>query len=143
MTRSGTTRWPMRRPPSGSGSISWAVTVTESWTTLGSGPVPRPTGATIVHQLREQRVPCVFVSGRQIALWRTGGTVYATDDVCSHMQASLSDGHADAYTITCPRHGGQFDMRTGAALKMPAFAPIAVFPVEVRDGRVYLDHTSL
>ncbi len=85
----------------------------------------------------------VFVGDRAIALWRTGDTVYATDDVCSHMQAILSEGHADGYTITCPRHGGQFDMRTGAAIKMPAFAPIAVFPVEVRDGRIYLEGASL
>jgi 3-phenylpropionate/trans-cinnamate dioxygenase ferredoxin subunit len=106
-------------------------------------PLVAPVEVARLEEIPEGGALAVFVSGRQIALWRTGGTVYATDDVCSHMQASLSDGHADAYTITCPRHGGQFDMRTGAALKMPAFAPIAVFPVEVRDGRVYLDDTSL
>ena len=42
------------------------------------------------------------------------------------------------YIVTCPRHGGQFDIRTGAAVKMPAFRPIAVFAVQVENGNVFL-----
>lgn len=80
----------------------------------------------------------VELNGRAIALYRTHNVVYATDDTCSHAEASLCDGEYYEYTVTCPRHGGQFDIRTGMAVKMPAVSPIAVFPTVVVDGNVYL-----
>jgi nitrite reductase/ring-hydroxylating ferredoxin subunit len=72
-----------------------------------------------------------------IALYRVGDKVYATDDVCSHAGASLSDGgHYEGFVVTCPAHGGQFDIRTGQAVRMPAISPIATFAVQVQNGTV-------
>jgi 3-phenylpropionate/trans-cinnamate dioxygenase ferredoxin subunit len=69
--------------------------------------------------------------GRRIAVYHVGGTFYATDDICSHAYAHLSDGWLDPDdgTVECPLHGSRFDLRTGAALTLPAFQPIAVYPV--------------
>ncbi len=83
------------------------------------------------------------LNGRAIALYRTHNVVYATDDTCSHAEASLCDGEYFEYTVTCPRHGGQFDIRTGVAVKMPAVSPIAVFPTLVEDGNVYLSPNDM
>lgn len=80
----------------------------------------------------------VEVNDRAIALYRTDDVVYATDDTCSHAEASLCEGEYHEYIVTCPRHGGQFDIRTGTAVKMPAFRPIAVFAVQVQNGNVFL-----
>jgi len=80
----------------------------------------------------------VWVDGRTIALYRVGDALYATDDLCSHMEASLSEGQQDGYIVTCPRHGGQFDIRNGAAVRLPPVAPIETFPVEIRGDRIWI-----
>ena len=38
--------------------------------------------------------------------------------------------------VICPRHGSQFDIRTGKALTLPAYLPVETFPVRVEDGVV-------
>ena len=76
--------------------------------------------------------------GHALALYRAGKVVYATDDTCSHAEASLCEGTYRGFTVTCPRHGGQFDIRSGRAVKMPAISRIAVFPVRVIDQSVWL-----
>ncbi len=80
----------------------------------------------------------VELNDRAVALYRADDVVYATDDTCSHAEASLCEGEYHGFTVTCPRHGGQFDIRTGTAVKMPAVTPIDVFPVQVENGDVYL-----
>ena len=64
----------------------------------------------------------VEVGERLVALIHAAGHFYALDDVCTHDGGPLSDGPVDpsAKTIACPRHGAKFDIRTGAALTMPA-----------------------
>ncbi len=85
----------------------------------------------------------VELNDRMIALYRTDGVVYATDDTCSHAEASLCEGTYHGYIVTCPRHGGQFDIRSGQAVKMPAVSPIEVFPVRVENDEVYLSPDDL
>jgi nitrite reductase/ring-hydroxylating ferredoxin subunit len=80
----------------------------------------------------------VYAEGQAIALYRVGDVAYAAPDLCSHMEASSSEGRQDGYTVTCPRHGGPFDIRTGTAVRLPPTAPSEVFPVEMRGGRVWI-----
>ncbi len=82
----------------------------------------------------------VVLNNRGVALYRTAGTVYATNDTCPHAAA---EGNYHGYVVTCPRHGGPFDIRTGRAVKMPAIAPIEVFPVRVDGGDVFLSPDDL
>lgn len=96
-----------------------------------------------VQDIRSTVPYLVEVAGQAIALYRVADTVYATDDTCSHAEASLCEGEYRGFVVTCPRHGGQFDIRTGQALKLPAVAPIFVFPVRVKDGAVYLSPDDL
>ncbi len=75
-----------------------------------------------------------------VAVYRVADAFYATDDVCSHGQALLSEGEVDEdCVVECPWHGGTFDVRTGEALSFPCVLPIKSYPVTVEDGRVYLD----
>ena len=37
---------------------------------------------------------------------------------------------------TCPRHGAQFDVRTGEVVTPPAYEPTTTFPVRVVEGMV-------
>jgi 3-phenylpropionate/trans-cinnamate dioxygenase ferredoxin subunit len=63
---------------------------------------------------------------------------FAVRDECSHAQIALSEGEIDGCTLECWLHGSRFDLRTGDPTGPPAMEPVAVFPVEVRDGDVYV-----
>jgi 3-phenylpropionate/trans-cinnamate dioxygenase ferredoxin subunit len=66
---------------------------------------------------------------------------YAVHDVCSHAEVPLSEGEVDGCTLECWLHGSRFDLRTGEPTGLPATEPVPVFPVEVRDGDVYVSLT--
>lgn len=78
----------------------------------------------------------VQVGGRDIALYRVDGAVFATDNVCSHGQARLCDGFLLGHEIECPFHQGRFDIRSGQATCEPATEAIRSFPVKIEAGRV-------
>jgi 3-phenylpropionate/trans-cinnamate dioxygenase ferredoxin subunit len=61
------------------------------------------------------------------------GTFFAINDVCSHEDASLSEGWVYDREIECPRHNSVFDLSTGEATSLPATEPVAVYPIVV-DG---------
>ena len=64
---------------------------------------------------------------------------YALRDECSHATIPLSEGEVDGCTLECWLHGSRFDLRTGQPSGLPATEPIPVYPVEIRDGDVYID----
>jgi 3-phenylpropionate/trans-cinnamate dioxygenase ferredoxin subunit len=71
-------------------------------------------------------------------LLRDGDRYYCIEDVCTHDGQPLTDGPFQNGCITCPRHGAQFDVATGAVRRMPATEPIRTFPVEVRTDGVHV-----
>ncbi|MCY0887534.1 MAG: non-heme iron oxygenase ferredoxin subunit [Alicyclobacillaceae bacterium] len=81
----------------------------------------------------------VEVGLEDVAIYHTSDGVYATSDVCTHASEQLSRGRLDGCIVACPKHGGKFDVRTGAAVAFPCVIPLQTFPVEIRDGMVYVD----
>lgn len=81
----------------------------------------------------------VTVGERQIAMFRIGDDVYAIGDRCSHAEASLAEGEIWGMAVECPRHGSEFDLRTGEPGALPATVPVPTYEVVVEDGTVYLD----
>lgn len=65
-------------------------------------------------------------------------TFYAVRDECSHASVALSEGEVEGCTLECWLHGSRFDLRTGEPTGLPATEPVAVFPVEIRDGDIYV-----
>lgn len=71
----------------------------------------------------------------RVALFNLNGDVYAIEDVCTHDGGPLVEGRVvDGCEVQCPRHGARFDIRTGAAVRFPAFEPTKTYTVRV-DGR--------
>jgi 3-phenylpropionate/trans-cinnamate dioxygenase ferredoxin subunit len=70
-----------------------------------------------------------------------GGEFAAVDDICSHAEASLSEGEVDVddETIECPRHGSTFYLRTGRPKTLPATLPVATFPVKVEGDTILIE----
>ena len=76
---------------------------------------------------------------RPLALYRVDGKVYCTGNLCTHAEAYLSDGYLEGFEIECPLHGARFDIRTGAALCVPASRDIAVYPARIVGDEVQAD----
>lgn len=74
----------------------------------------------------------------RIAMFRVGNDVYAIGDRCSHAEASLAEGELFELDVECPRHGSEFDLRTGIPDSLPATRPVPTYVVEVDDGVVYV-----
>lgn len=66
-----------------------------------------------------------------VVLLHVSGEVFAIGDICTHDDGPLSEGDLDNHTIACPRHGAQFNIRTGAALTMPATRPTKAYDVQL------------
>ena len=86
--------------------------------------------------LAEGEVLGVAVAGHDIALYELDGAVYATDDICTHAYAKLSDGWLDKGEIECPLHAGRFDVRTGKALCPPVTDDVKTYPVRIQGDEI-------
>jgi 3-phenylpropionate/trans-cinnamate dioxygenase ferredoxin subunit len=80
------------------------------------------------------------INGVQVAIVHAhDDNFYAIYDECSHAQVALSEGEVEDCTLECWLHGSRFDLRTGEPTALPATEPVPVYPVEVRDGDIYVD----
>jgi 3-phenylpropionate/trans-cinnamate dioxygenase ferredoxin component len=71
------------------------------------------------------------VAGTKVTVVSVGGHLHAFDDTCTHRACSLAKGKLDGTTVTCPCHGSQFDVTSGALLRGPAQRPVRSRLVEV------------
>jgi 3-phenylpropionate/trans-cinnamate dioxygenase ferredoxin subunit len=79
--------------------------------------------------------------GMYIGVYNCGGALYAIEDRCSHDDGPLCEGtwEEDTCRVVCPRHGSAFDLATGRPMSLPAFEPVATYPVHVVDGMVKVE----
>lgn len=78
--------------------------------------------------------------GKTFAIYRSPDNEYfCTDGLCTHEQVHLEDGLVMDYVIECPKHNGQFDYRTGEALRSPVCVNLGTYPVKVENGRVLVE----
>jgi p-cumate 2,3-dioxygenase ferredoxin component len=78
--------------------------------------------------------------GSHVALYRVGGTIYATADMCTHGEASLSEeGILTGKIVECTFHFGTFDVTTGEPIGMPCEVPLKTNPVTVIDDQVCIE----
>jgi naphthalene 1,2-dioxygenase system ferredoxin subunit len=89
--------------------------------------------------LAEGDMLAVTVGDRQIALYNIEGEVYATDNICTHAFAILTDGWLDGDVIECPLHGGRFEVKTGKGLGPPIPCDLKTYPVRVVGDEVQVD----
>jgi 3-phenylpropionate/trans-cinnamate dioxygenase ferredoxin component len=75
-----------------------------------------------------------------IGVFNCDGELLAIEDRCSHDDGPLAEGdcETDDCVVVCPRHGSRFDLRSGRPLTLPAYEPVATYPVHVVDGIVRL-----
>ena len=92
--------------------------------------------------LPEEGALRVELGGRAVCIARSGGQVYAIDDLCSHADVSLSEGDVEDGSIECWLHGSSFDLRTGAPTGLPATKPVDTFTVTIEGDDVLVQMES-
>ena len=81
----------------------------------------------------------VTLGDLEVAVARNEDEVFAIQNECSHAAVALSEGEVADCTVECWLHGSRFDLRTGKPIGPPATEPVATFPVDVRNGDVFVD----
>ena len=90
-------------------------------------------------ELKENEVLQVELTGRPpIALYNLGGQFFATDDTCTHGNASLSEGEIEEGKIYCPFHDGAFDIRTGQAAGAPCSSPVQTYTLQLEGDKIFV-----
>ena len=74
-----------------------------------------------------------------VAVFNVGGRLCATQAACTHRGGPLNEGPLAGSTVTCPWHGSQFDVCSGAVVRGPASEPLKTYRVDVQGdiGRIH------
>jgi 3-phenylpropionate/trans-cinnamate dioxygenase ferredoxin subunit len=81
----------------------------------------------------------VTYRGEAVLLCNCAGEIYAIADECTHDGGELDQGELEDCRIMCPRHGAYFDVRTGAALTLPAVIGVRTYRVRLENGAIFID----
>jgi len=96
-----------------------------------------------VDELPPGSVKIVVAGSISVGVYNLDGEFFAIEDRCSHDDGPLCEGDFDPEegVAICPRHGANFDIRSGRPLTLPAYEPVDTFPVRVENGVVKVDVT--
>jgi len=87
-----------------------------------------------ISDVSEEEPYCFAVSTeKNVAIYKIEEEFFCTDDLCTHGNASLSEGFADEGIIECPFHGGAFNIRTGEPASYPCIKALRTYAVKL-DG---------
>ena len=76
---------------------------------------------------------------RKIAIYKVEGQFYATDNVCPHAYALMTDGFVEGDKVECPLHGAIFHIPTGRCLAAPAESDLQTYPIRIDGDNIYID----
>jgi len=85
-------------------------------------------------ELAANKIIMVVVGGKEVLLANVDGSYYAIANKCTHLGGSLVKGSLEGSVVTCPRHGAQFDVKTGQAI---AEAKIGFVKMKVKGEESY------
>ncbi len=91
-----------------------------------------------VSELKNGERLFVEISDKPVVIFNIAGEFFAIGDVCTHDDGPLGDGSIEGHNVVCPRHGGEFDIRTGQAVQMPAVVDIPAYPVRVEAEKIFV-----
>jgi naphthalene 1,2-dioxygenase system ferredoxin subunit len=83
-------------------------------------------------------VKAFTVNGNEVAVYNVDGDLYATDNICTHAYAQLSEGFLEGCEIECPLHFGRFDVRTGKGLCEPITQDLRTYDLRVDGGIIQI-----
>jgi nitrite reductase/ring-hydroxylating ferredoxin subunit len=90
-------------------------------------------------ELDEGAMKGIELGDLQIAIYNVEGEIYATDNICTHAFAMLTDGFLDGDVIECPLHGGCFKVKTGEGMGAPISEDIKTYPVRLNGDTIEIN----
>lgn len=100
--------------------------------------MPDFVAAAKVSELSDPGKIMLEIDDRMVVLLQINGQYFCIDDVCTHDGGPLGEGQLCGHELACPRHGAKFDVRTGAALTMPATEATVVHEVKVDGDDIFV-----
>jgi len=95
--------------------------------------------ACATDEIEEEDVLRFDHAGRTYALIQSpDGEFYCTDGLCTHEQVHLAGGLVLGYRVECPKHNGQFDYRTGEAMRAPVCVNLGTYETRVDGDRLWV-----
>ena len=80
----------------------------------------------------------VSAHGRELALFKIEGRIYAMENICPHRGGPLGEGYLEGQEVTCPWHAWAFDVKTGICQTMPDIKQ-PVFKVKIEHGDIFVE----
>jgi nitrite reductase (NADH) small subunit len=100
--------------------------------------VPERITVAKVGDIAEGEAAVVTIREKDIAIFRVNGELFAIDDLCPHMGASLSGGFVEDGCVTCPWHFWRFRLSDGAWADNPK-VKTGSYPVHVVGDEIQLE----
>lgn len=107
-----------------------------------NGPASEEQPETIAHpaghstDVAEGAFIPLEIDGRELAVCRVDGVLYAVSLRCTHAAWSMRNGPLLGCELACDLHGARFDVRDGHPTGGPARRPLDTWPVRESEGRI-------
>jgi nitrite reductase/ring-hydroxylating ferredoxin subunit len=101
-------------------------------------PTPEFVKVGMADEVPEGEMKGWVVNEVKVGVAQVEGEFFAFHDCCTHQQYTLTDSFLMGHRLTCDWHGASFDIRTGEVKALPATRDLPMFPVEVRDGEIWV-----
>ncbi len=77
-------------------------------------------------------------NSKEILIVKTGDHIFATDRICTHAYADLSEGilNEEEKTVTCPLHLSAFNLKDGIPQNPPAEMPLNTYKTKIENNDV-------
>jgi nitrite reductase/ring-hydroxylating ferredoxin subunit len=92
-----------------------------------------------VNDVATGQIRAFDVAGMKVDVANAAGRLYALEDTCTHRGCSLASGKLEGTTVTCPCHGSQFDVTSGAVIRGPATRPVRSRSVQIAGEDVLVE----
>jgi nitrite reductase/ring-hydroxylating ferredoxin subunit len=76
---------------------------------------------------------------KKILLANLNGKIYASDRICTHADADLSNGILTEDGVTCPLHLSTFNLKTGVPENLPAEILLNIFFFYIDKNEIYIE----
>ena len=80
----------------------------------------------------------ISLEDREILVCRVDDQYFALSTRCTHSAWPLVNEPIEGMEIVCTLHGARFDIRDGCPSGGPASKPLSSYPIELRDGELYV-----
>jgi nitrite reductase/ring-hydroxylating ferredoxin subunit len=105
-------------------------------------PITEWTPAIQLSEIAEGTLHKIYVRGTPLLVYRTGPTICAISNTCSHAGGPLNEGTVDGQYVICPWHASRFDRCTGLVKGGPATASQVRYETRVVDGQLQLRRSA-